>query len=51
MLFQNAIIGNDVSVSGGVIGAAVLVAINAALNRWLAATRASRVLQGKPTSQ
>lgn len=34
---QNAIIGNDVSVSGGVIGAAVLVAINAAFNRWLAA--------------
>lgn len=48
---QNAVIGNDTSVSGGVIGAFVLVAINAAVNRWLAASpRASRVLEGKPTT-
>ena len=31
---QNAVIGNDDSVSGGIIGAATLVAINAAVNRW-----------------
>ena len=48
---QNAIIGNDDSLSGGVLGAAVLVVINSAFNRWLAASpRASRVLQGKPTT-
>ena len=48
---QNAVIGNDDSVSGGVIGAIVLVAINAALNRWLAISpRASRVLEGMPTT-
>jgi len=48
---QNAIIGNDDSVSGGVIGAVVLVAINAGFNRWLAASPgASRVLEGKPTT-
>jgi uncharacterized membrane protein YcaP (DUF421 family) len=48
---QNAIIGNDDSVSGGVIGAAVLVGINAAANRWLVASpRASRLLEGKPTT-
>jgi len=48
---QNAIIGNDDSLTGGVIGAAVLVAINGAFNRWLAASpRASRFLEGKPTT-
>jgi uncharacterized membrane protein YcaP (DUF421 family) len=48
---QNAIIGNDTSLSGGIIGAAVLVAINAAFNRWLAASsRASRLLEGSPPS-
>ena len=31
---QNAIIGNDTSLLGGIIGAATLVAVNAALNRW-----------------
>jgi len=47
---QNAVIGNDNSVSGGVIGAATLVAINAVVNRWqIASPRASRVLQGTPT--
>ena len=30
--------GNDDSLTGGVIGAAVLVAINGAFNRWLAAS-------------
>jgi uncharacterized membrane protein YcaP (DUF421 family) len=48
---QNAIIGNDTSLLGGIIGAATLVAINAALNRWLAVSgRAARVLEGKPTT-
>jgi uncharacterized membrane protein YcaP (DUF421 family) len=48
---QNAVIGNDDSVSGGVIGAVVLVALNAALNRWLALSpRASRVVEGTPTT-
>jgi uncharacterized membrane protein YcaP (DUF421 family) len=48
---QNAVIGNDDSVTGGVIGATVLVAINAGLNRWLAASPgASRVLEGTSTT-
>jgi uncharacterized membrane protein YcaP (DUF421 family) len=48
---QNAIIGNDTSLLGGIIGAVTLVAVNAALNRWLAVSkRAARVLEGKPTT-
>lgn len=48
---QNAIIGNDNSLLGGVIGAATLVGINAAVNRWLAiSARAARVLEGTPTT-
>lgn len=48
---QNAIIGNDTSLLGGIIGAATLVAINAALNRVLfVSNRAARVLEGKPTT-
>jgi hypothetical protein len=48
---QNAIIGNDQSVTGGVIGAVTLVAVNAALNRWLAVDeRAARVIEGTPTT-
>ena len=48
---QNAIIGSDNSVLGGIIGAVTLVAINAVLNRWLAASgRAARVLEGTPTT-
>jgi uncharacterized membrane protein YcaP (DUF421 family) len=47
---QNAVIGNDNSVTGGVIGAATLVAINAGVNRWqVASPRAARVLEGTPT--
>jgi uncharacterized membrane protein YcaP (DUF421 family) len=47
---QNAIIGNDTTLLGGIIGAATLVAINAALNRWMAVSdRAARILEGKPT--
>lgn len=48
---QNAVIGNDNSLVGGVVGAVTLVAINAALNRWLIRSpRATRVIQGKPTT-
>ena len=48
---QNAIIGNDTSLLGGIIGAATLVAVNAALNRLLiVSNRAARVLEGKPTT-
>ena len=48
---QNAIIGNDTSLLGGVIGAATLVTVNAVLNRWLSVSnRAARVLEGKPTT-
>jgi uncharacterized membrane protein YcaP (DUF421 family) len=48
---QNAIIGTDTSLLGGIIGAATLVAVNAALNRWLAVSeRAARALEGKPTT-
>jgi uncharacterized membrane protein YcaP (DUF421 family) len=48
---QNAIIGNDTSLLGGIIGAATLVAVNAVLNRLLiASNRAARVLEGKPTT-
>jgi uncharacterized membrane protein YcaP (DUF421 family) len=48
---QNAIIGSDNSLLGGIIGAVTLVAVNAALNRWLAVSeRAARVLEGKPTT-
>lgn len=48
---QNAIIGNDTSLLGGIIGAATLVAVNAVLNRLLVVSdRAARVLEGKPTT-
>jgi uncharacterized membrane protein YcaP (DUF421 family) len=43
---QNAIIGNDTSLLGGIIGAATLVAVNAALNRWIARSgRAASILE------
>jgi hypothetical protein len=49
-IVQNAIIGSGNSLLGGIIGAATLVAVNAALNRWLAVCeRAARVLEDKPT--
>lgn len=48
---QNAIIGNDTSLLGGIIGAATLVAVNAMFNRWIAVSdRAARILEGKPTT-
>jgi uncharacterized membrane protein YcaP (DUF421 family) len=48
---QNAIIGNDSSLLGGVIGAVTLVAVNAAVNRLLAGSkRVARLLEGKGTT-
>lgn len=48
---QNAVIGNDNSVLGGVIGAVTLVGVNSLLNRWLAiSARATRLLEGTPTT-
>jgi uncharacterized membrane protein YcaP (DUF421 family) len=47
---QNAIIGEDNSIAGGLLGAVVLVAVNAALDRW--AQHNATVwwlLNGKPT--
>jgi uncharacterized membrane protein YcaP (DUF421 family) len=45
---QNAVIGNDYSVTGGAIGAVTLVAMNAALNRVInRSPRAARFLEGK----
>jgi uncharacterized membrane protein YcaP (DUF421 family) len=47
---QNAIIGNDDSLSGGLIGAVTLIAVNAAVNRLIAVSdRAARILEGKAT--
>jgi uncharacterized membrane protein YcaP (DUF421 family) len=48
---QNAVIGNDTSFSGGAIGAATLVAVNAAVNRLVARSpRAARLLEGTSTT-
>src|ERR1039458_6753472 len=48
---QNAVIGNDLSCSGGAIGAVTLVAINAGLNRLIARSpRAARLLEGTSTT-
>ncbi|MEV7425882.1 YetF domain-containing protein [Streptomyces sp. NPDC091212] len=47
---QNAVIGPDNSVLGGAIGAVTLVAVNAAVTRWLARDpRAARLLEGTAT--
>jgi uncharacterized membrane protein YcaP (DUF421 family) len=48
---QNAIIGSDNSLAGGVIGAVTLVGVNAVLNRLVAVSgRAARMLSGTPTT-
>jgi uncharacterized membrane protein YcaP (DUF421 family) len=48
---QNAIIGSDNSLLGGIIGAVTLVTVNAVLNRLVTGSeRAARVLEGKPTT-
>src|SRR6266511_5215762 len=47
---QNAIIGPDDSLTGGLLGAAVLVAVNASVVRGVArAPRLSRWFEGSPT--
>ena len=48
---QNAIIGNDQSLLGGVVGAATLVVINAVLNRALArSNRVAHLLEGRAST-
>ncbi len=48
---QNAVIGNDTSFSGGAIGAATLVTVNAAVNRLVARSpRAARIMEGTSTT-
>ena len=48
---QNALIGDDNTVTGGAIGAIVLITLNRAV-RWFIRTspRAARVLEGRPTT-
>jgi uncharacterized membrane protein YcaP (DUF421 family) len=47
---QNAIIGADNSLVGGLLGAAVLVIVNAALDHWaLRSPRVAWLLDGRPT--
>jgi uncharacterized membrane protein YcaP (DUF421 family) len=48
---QNAIIGNDDSVTGGAVGAVTLIAVNAALNHLIAANAtAARIFDGRATT-
>lgn len=48
---QNAVIGNDTSLIGGIIGAATLVTVNEAVNRLIAANAtAARIFDGRATT-
>jgi uncharacterized membrane protein YcaP (DUF421 family) len=48
---QNAVIGNDTSLTGGIVGAVTLVAVNALVNRVVASnTTAARIFDGRPTT-
>src|SRR5664279_1433411 len=48
---QNAVIGNDQSLLGGVIGAITLVAVNTAVNRLIAVNAtAARIFEGRATT-
>ncbi len=48
---QNAVIGNDNSLIGGVIGAVTLIGVNAALTRLIAiSATAERILDGQATT-
>jgi uncharacterized membrane protein YcaP (DUF421 family) len=50
-VLQNAVIGNDTSLTGGVIGAVTLVAVSAGLNRLTNLSPATaRVLEGRATT-
>ncbi|MGH3498911.1 MAG: DUF421 domain-containing protein [Nocardioidaceae bacterium] len=47
---QNALIGNDESLTGGVVGAVTLVAVNAGLNHGLSrSSRLAHVVEGRAT--
>jgi uncharacterized membrane protein YcaP (DUF421 family) len=48
---QNAVIGNDTSLTGGIIGAVTLVTVNTLVNRLIAANATvARIFDGKPTT-
>jgi uncharacterized membrane protein YcaP (DUF421 family) len=48
---QNAVIGNDTSLIGGMIGAVTLVSVNELVNRLIAASpAAARIFDGRPTT-
>lgn len=48
---QNAVIGNDTSLIGGMIGAVTLVTVNELVNRLIAASpTAARIFDGRPTT-
>jgi uncharacterized membrane protein YcaP (DUF421 family) len=48
---QNAVIGNDTSLTGGLIGAVTLVAVNTGVNRLIAASAtAARIFDGHATT-
>jgi uncharacterized membrane protein YcaP (DUF421 family) len=48
---QNAIIGNDTSVTGAIVGAVTLVTVNAIVNRVVASNAtAARIFDGRPTT-
>jgi uncharacterized membrane protein YcaP (DUF421 family) len=48
---QNAVIGNDTSLTGGIIGAVTLVTVNTAVNRLIATSAtAARIFDGQPTT-
>lgn len=50
-IVQNAVIGNDTSFTGGLIGAVTIVAVNAGLNRLVVAVPAvARLLEGESTT-
>ena len=47
---QNAVIGNDNSVTGGIIGAVTLVTVNAVIDRLIVVSPvAERIVEGRPT--
>ncbi len=48
---QNAVIGNDTSLTGGLVGAVTLVTVNAAVNRLVASSAtAARIFDGHATT-
>ncbi len=48
---QNAVIGNDTSLTGGIIGAVTLVTVNTVVNRLIAANATvARIFDGRPTT-